>query len=242
MAVPDDPLREDVLVPNQPDDDPLRDDGFAPDEPEDGLRDGVPDVDDATSVVALDERPTTVLPRVSAAPPAASDSRTASLAPWAVFAAVGVVVILATSTWAAWLQGPTADRNAAPPRIDPVQTLTAPAPPAPVTVVPSDPEPAAEPEPDPEPVERSSERPRPTRERAPAPQADTPPPPVAPAEDQEAAGDDASLPAGEPQPAAAEPEEAQPEVAEEASPDDAASPDSARAGTDEDEDTAQGDD
>src|SRR5690606_3818661 len=91
-----------------------------------------------------------------------------TLAPWAVFGVVAVVVIAGTTMWASWLQGPAADRTAA----------------ARVTVVPATPatspastaaEPTAEPtpEPTPEPVVERTRPPRP-RARTPAPSASDP--------------------------------------------------------------------
>ena len=190
--MPDDPLRgddplggaehEDVLLDGASGDDrsPAADAGSGDDADDEAA---VPD--DATSFVALDDRPTTVIPRVEVTPPAQSRWST-GLAPWAVFAAVAVLVVAATSTWAAWLQGPTADRQVATPRIQLVPTQTAPAPPTPEAVA-SPPEPMVEPEPEPEPepAARPTQR-RPTR--APAPRPEPPPPPAAAAADPETSG------------------------------------------------------
>jgi type IV secretory pathway VirB10-like protein len=179
VGEPDDPLRADDALVGTESEDVLLDSGAA-DEGESraeyaGYVDPAPDDPDEhpTSVASLDDRPTTELPPV-VGPAPEPRGRLAGLAPWAVFAAVAVVVIAATTTWAAWLQGPTADRQSATPMIiQPVPTATVAAPP---TVAAAPPAPAAEPEPDPEPEKapaaRTAQRPRPTR--APAP----PPPPA----------------------------------------------------------------
>lgn len=232
VAVPDDPLREDALVVDPPED-MLRDDTPDP---------GVAPEPDAASVAALDDRPTTELPRVTAppVPPPPPRSWAAGLAPWAVFAAVGVVVIIATSTWAAWLQGPTSARQAATPRIDPVPVLTSPAPPAPATVAPPpSPEPeaesAVEPERDPGPTARSSERAGPTRQQAPARRIDPPP-----ASRQVAVQDaETSGPAQPPPRGAAAPDAA---TSGEDAPDPVEPADTGAGETDEEEDRQSGED
>jgi hypothetical protein len=177
VAEPDDPLRaDDALVGAHHEDvllgaDPVDDDEPAP------LPDELDEV--PAPVAVLDDRPTTELPPVVVAPAPEPPGAWAGVAPWAVFAAVAVVVIAATTTWASWLQGPTAERQSFTGLIQPTFTASAPAPVEAAPAPDPDPEPEAEPQPDPQPaperqqVARPTQRPRVTRPPA------TPPPAAA---------------------------------------------------------------
>ncbi len=178
MNEPDDPLRaDDPLVGAQHEDVLLGSGAADDDDPAAEYADaGHEDADESPeSVAVLDDRPTTKLPPVVAAAPAAEpQGRWSGAAPWAVFAAVAVVVITATTTLASWLQGPTAERQSFTGLIQPPPTSAvapvAPAEPAPPppTAEP-EPQPEANPDPDPAPAARPTERPRPTRAQPAAP-------------------------------------------------------------------------
>jgi hypothetical protein len=182
---PDDPLgADDPLVGAQHEDVLLGSGRADDDDPAAEYADtGHEDVDDESpaSAAVLDDRPTTKIPPVVTSESAPEpQGRWAGAAPWAVFAAVAVVVITATTTLASWLQGPTAERQSFTGLLQPPTTSSA-APVAPAE--PASPPPAAEPEPQPEPdpdpapapVARPTERPRPTRAQQPA----APPPAAA---------------------------------------------------------------
>lgn len=171
MAEPDDPLRaDDALVGAQHEDVLLGSDPVDDDEPADPVLHEVEEI--PVAVAVLDDRPTTELPRLVVEPAPEPPGRWAGAAPWAVFAVVAVVVIAATTTWASWLQGPTAQRQSFTGLMQPVPTSAAAAPQAaPIAPAPSpDPEPEVEPQPEPvrEPVARPTQRPRTTRTPAPA--------------------------------------------------------------------------
>jgi hypothetical protein len=185
VGEPDDPLRsDDPLVGPEHEDVLLGSAGPEVREPEAGdmgPRPSAGPADDdmgATAVVSQDDRPTAVIPALAESAPPAPATRpllSGIMAPWAAFAAVALVVIAATSTFAGWLQGPTADRRSATPMLQPVPTAT-----APPSVEPTTPPPAtteAEPTPEPEPTKerapRTTQRPRPTRAPAPRPPAAT---------------------------------------------------------------------
>jgi hypothetical protein len=178
VGEPDDPLRADDALVGAEHEDVLLGAGAA-DEGESGAgydESGHDDVDEhPTSIAALDDRPTTEIPPV-VVPAPQPRGRFAGVASWVVFAAVAVVVIAATTTWASWLQGPTAERQSFTGLIQPpVPTATSsPPPPAETTAAaPPSAEPEPQPERKPEPAARPTQRPRVTR--APAP----PPPPAA---------------------------------------------------------------
>jgi hypothetical protein len=168
VAEPDDPLRaDDALVGAQHEDVLLGSDPVVDDDPADPVLDEVEEI--PVAVAVLDDRPTTELPRLVVGPAPEPPGRWAGAAPWAVFAVVAVVVIAATTTWASWLQGPTAQRQSFTGLMQPVTTSAA----APPQVAPApspDPEPEVEPQPEPtrEPVARPTQRPRTTRTPAPA--------------------------------------------------------------------------
>jgi outer membrane biosynthesis protein TonB len=178
VSEPDDPLRaDDPLVGAQHEDVLLGSGAADDDDPAAEYADtGQEDVDESpVSGAVLDDRPTTKLPPV-VAPASAPEQqgRWAGAAPWAVFAAVAVVVITATTTLASWLQGPTAERQSFTGLIQPPPTSSvAPVAPAEPAAPPptAEPEPQPEPDPDPEPAraERPTERPRPTRAQPAAP-------------------------------------------------------------------------
>lgn len=176
MEEPDDPLRADDAVVGAEHEDVLLGSGAADEaEPDVPYAGPTPADDDEhpTSVAPMDDQPTMEIPAV-VGPAPAPRGRFARVAPWAVFAAVAVVVIAATSTFAAVLQGPTAERQSFTGLIQ-VPTATASAPPPAQAAPPPSPEaePTPEPEKKPEPAARPTQRPRATR--APAP----PPPPAA---------------------------------------------------------------
>lgn len=185
MGEPDDPLRADDPLVGPEHEDVLLGSGGPearePDAGDAGPRPAARPVEDdmgATAVVPQDDRPTSVIPAMAEpAPqePAARPLLSGIMAPWAAFAAVALVVIAATSAFAGWLQGPTADRRSATPMLQPVPTAT-----APPSVEATTPPPAtteAEPTPEPEPTRerapRTTQRPRPTRAPAPQPPAAT---------------------------------------------------------------------
>jgi outer membrane biosynthesis protein TonB len=173
----DDPLRaDDALVGAEPEDVLLGSGAADEGDPRADHADSTPgDVrEEATSVVSLDDRPTTELPPV-VGPALEPRGRFAGVASWAVFAAVAVVVIAATTTLGAWLQGPTAERQSFTGLIQPVPTSTASAPPAAAPAPTPSAEPAPEPAPEKQPAARPTQRPRATRAPAPA----QPPPPAA---------------------------------------------------------------
>ena len=177
---PDDPLRADDPLVGAEHEDVLLGSGAADDDdPAAEYADtGQEDVDDSpVSGAVLDDRPTTKLPPVVVAAPAPEvQGRWAGAAPWAVFAAVAVVVITATTTLASWLQGPTAERQSftgliqSPPTSSVAPVAPAePAPPPPTPEPEPQPTPEAKPDPDPAPAARPTERPRPTRAQPAAP-------------------------------------------------------------------------
>jgi hypothetical protein len=170
VAEPDDPLRADDPLVGAEHEDVLLGSGPAEEgEPAAGYVDSVrDDVDEnPTFVATLDDRPTTELPPVVASAPAPEPTTwLGGAAPWAVFAAVAVVVIAATTTLASWLQGPTSERQGFTGLTQPFPTATS-APPAPAAPVAAPPV-SAEPEPEPEPAARPTQRPRATKAPAPA--------------------------------------------------------------------------
>ncbi|WP_343941332.1 hypothetical protein, partial [Pseudonocardia zijingensis] len=132
VGEPDDPLRsDDPLVGAEHEDVLLGSE--AADVPEvEGDQPDPADPERATAVVPVDDRPTTEMPAlVGPAPEAASRGGLSGVASWAVFAVIAVVVLTATTTLAGWLQGPTADRQAATPMLQAVPTATAAPPPPP---------------------------------------------------------------------------------------------------------------
>jgi type IV secretory pathway VirB10-like protein len=177
--VPDDPLRDDPL--GSEGEDVLGGSGVLRPAERDVAADRLvhpapPRLDGPPAATSLDDRPTAYFSRIVETPaapvaPAPQPGLRAVLAPWAVFGAVGVLLIAATTTWASWLRGPAADQDAPFPTFAPMVTATSPAPAPPAAIAqPPTPTTAPEPEaePDPEPTRRATERPRPTRERSPA--------------------------------------------------------------------------
>ncbi|TWF74131.1 hypothetical protein FHX44_1110 [Pseudonocardia hierapolitana] len=174
MAEPDDPLRADDPLVGAEHEDVLLGSGTAEErEPAAEHVDSVQDDldENPTFVATSDDRPTTELPRVVAPTPAPEPTTwSGGVAPWAVFAAVAVVVIAATTTLASWLQGPTSERQGFTGLTQPFPTATS-APPAPVEAPAAPPSAEPEPEPEPEPAARPTQRPRATK----APAAPRPP-------------------------------------------------------------------